>query len=186
MIPAFDLSGVLPPFTGSSPTVSTDASPYQATMVEVVDRFGISPERLEILGGLLRYRADLRAAGLVAAFQWLDGSFVENIEASESRSPNDIDVVTFYRRPVADDQWTTWFRVNGQLFDHRFTKTTYMCDAYGVDLGIQPEKVVQHTTYWFGLFSHRRMSGLWKGMVQVQLDSADDADALAMLRRLTP
>jgi hypothetical protein len=38
------------------------------------------------------------------------------------------------------------------------------------------------TRYWFGLFSHRRSDGIWKGMLQVRLeDVADDAAAIAAL-----
>ncbi|WP_414651656.1 DUF6932 family protein [Hafnia paralvei] len=33
--------------------------------------------------------------GLAEGFQWVDGSFTENIELIERRTPNDVDVVTF-------------------------------------------------------------------------------------------
>lgn len=91
MIPDFDHNGVLPPHTGD-PRVRTDMSPYPVAMLEVVKRFGISAERRVILAGLLQMRADMRAAG-IAGFQWLDGSFCQDIEAQEGRPPGDIDVV---------------------------------------------------------------------------------------------
>lgn len=161
-------------------------SPYQATMVEVVECFSTSPERVEILWGLLQYRNALVAAGLVNAFQWLDGSFVENVEVLESRSPGDVDVVTFFRRPVPDEEWRTWFLANRNLFTPAYTKATYRCDAYGVDLGTPPENVVRWTRYWFGLFSHKRVTKQWKGMVQIQLSAEDNAAAAARLRELAP
>ena len=45
--------------------------------------------------GFLRYRNALHEHGFVDGFQWINGSFSENIEDREGRSPNDIDVVTF-------------------------------------------------------------------------------------------
>lgn len=187
MIPAFDLSNVLPPFVGADATDRSLMSPYRATMVEVIQRFSTSSARKEILDGLLRYRGALRAAGLGTGFQWLDGSFVEDIETLASRPPGDVDVVTFFRRPVPNAQWQTWSMANRQLFMPSLTKTTYKCDAYGVDLDGLPESIVDQTRYWFGLFSHQRgINRLWKGMVQVQLDATDDASALALLRGRTP
>lgn len=187
MIPQFDMSEVLPPFIGSDPTLPANMSPYPTQMTEVVQQFCTSPDRKAILEGLLQYRADLMSAGITSGFQWLDGSFMENIEVSESRPPNDVDVVTFYFPPVPSfAQWQAWFGTHGYLFDPDQTKIRYKCDAYAVDFRLGPEYVVERTRYWFGLFSHRRNSGLWKGMVQVSLDSADDTNALALLRGLTP
>lgn len=187
MIPAFDLSNVLPPFVGADATIRTLMSPYQATMLEVVERFALSPARIEILDGLLQYRGALHAAGLTNGFQWLDGSFVENIEVIASRPPNDVDVVTFFQRPVPQGNWLAWSMDNKRLFDPKQTKANYRCDAYGVDLNGRPETIVDQTRYWFGLFSHQRgINRLWKGMVQVQLDAADDVNALERLKGLTP
>ena len=42
-----------------------------------------------LLQGFLNYRKKLHELGLVQGVQWLDGSFVENIEVLESRAPND-------------------------------------------------------------------------------------------------
>lgn len=95
-IPAWNAQGVLPPVGVADPT-STIRSPYVVPLIEVVHRFGTTVERRTILGGLMRYRAALHAIGLVQGFQWLDGSFLEDVEGLESRPPNDIDVVTFFR-----------------------------------------------------------------------------------------
>ena len=97
-IPTWTADGVLPPINASHP-VSPMRSPYVVSLTDYVLRFGDTAERRTILEGFLRYRAALHAAGLVQGFQWLDGSFLEHIELTEGRAPNDIDVVTFYRLP---------------------------------------------------------------------------------------
>lgn len=63
-------------------------------------------------------------------------------------------------------------------------KRLHNCDAYFVDMGrVRPHLLVDHTRYWFGLFSHQRATALWKGMVQVPLIS-DDIQAQIMLQNL--
>src|SRR5882672_7829456 len=94
-IPPFDLDSVLPPHLGD-PTEPDEISPYPCTTLELCQRFSTSPERIEILKGFLHLRAELRRPGMAEGIQWLDGSFFEDIENSEGRSPNDIDVVTFF------------------------------------------------------------------------------------------
>ena len=54
---------------------------------------------MAILDGFLRFRELLTQAGFVSGFQWVDGSFLENVEMLENRPPNDLDVVTFYIPP---------------------------------------------------------------------------------------
>ncbi len=183
-IPAFTGSGVLPPFLGVDPTIPATVSPYKTTLMEIVDRFSFSPERRAILSGFIAYRAALMAAGLTG-FQWLDGSFLEDVETTQSRNPNDIDCITFVRRPLGcldPAAWQTFTSNNQALLTPHLNKQQYSTDAYLVDLEIPPESVVQQTAYWFGLFSHRRVTGLWKGMLEVVLqNTADDAAALALL-----
>ncbi|MBE2295247.1 MAG: hypothetical protein IAF00_09855 [Phycisphaerales bacterium] len=175
MIPAFNLSGVLPPFLGPSPTGRTEMSPYAVSMVEVVKHFATSHERIHILTGLLDFRAALRAVGIVDGFQWLDGSFVEDVEKMRNRAPADVDIVTFAHRPTASpDEWRRLVSDHLYLFDPRITKAQYHCDAYFVDLDKKPFLVVDDTRYWFGLFSHQRVTSLWKGMLSVPLQSDDD------------
>lgn len=167
---------VLPPYTGSDPTVPATMSPYSATMHEFSLQFATSPARVAILEGLLNYRAALRNVGIVNAFQWLDGSFVEDVEQARGRPPADIDVVTFGVCPRFADQAAlrVWMAANQRLLDPRQAKQHYSCDAYVVDLGKRPDLLVNDTRYWFGLFSHQRATALWKGMVQVPLVSNDD------------
>jgi len=63
-------------------------SPYVCTALELCQRFGTTAARKQILEGFLDLRAALTALG-VRGFHWLDGSFVEDIEAQEGRDPGD-------------------------------------------------------------------------------------------------
>ncbi len=173
-IPAFENSGVLPPYL-SDPAAAMGRSPYASNMDELVARFATSQIRREILGGLLDYRAALKAElGIESGIQWLDGSFVEDVERTEARPPGDVDVVTIASFPAASEL------TNGQraLLDARQTKTRFRCDAYPLDLTriASVEHLLKSVTYWFSLFSHRR-DGRWKGLVAVPLDADDDARA---------
>jgi len=174
-IPPFNSSGVLPPYL-AEPTSTSGRSPYEATPTEVVARFAASASRRLILRGWLDYRAELRSAGFGEGYQWLDGSFVEDVERTRGRPPNDIDVVTFYRRPSGVPVDGSWERtLHRELLDPRQTKANFKCDAYYVCLdGDAPDVLIELTSYWFGLFSHRRDSGVWKGMVRVSLAAVDD------------
>ncbi|KJK22076.1 hypothetical protein UB46_23440 [Burkholderiaceae bacterium 16] len=189
MIPDFNASGVLPPYVGETPGGSSaDMSPYDVSLLQVVQRFATTQVRRKILRGLLDYREALRNIGLTDGFQWLDGSFVEDIESSAlARAPNDIDIVTFFRRPdqaKSPADWSAFVRLNTNLFqDRNAVKEQYSCDAFLVDLDIRPDLIVDHTRYWLGLFSHQRTSGMWKGMVRVSLDGGD-AQALDLLNEM--
>ena len=185
MIPDFNHSYVLPPFVGDSPTAASDASPYRASMLEVTQRFASLPERRRLVEGLLNYRADLAALGFVRGFQWLDGSFAEDIEAHEQRPPNDMDIVTFAFSPVG----LTSAQIRQTLADHPAlfmslqAKEKYGCDGYMVPLDKAPENLVKRCTYYFGLFSHRRSDQVWKGLLQIPLES-DDALARDLLKNM--
>jgi hypothetical protein len=97
-IPDWTPEGVLPPLTDSNPT-SADRSPYRVSLTDFITHFGINSQRLTILSGLLSYRALWHAAGITEGFQWIDGSYIENIEILENRTPADVDLVTFFRIP---------------------------------------------------------------------------------------
>jgi hypothetical protein len=101
---------------------------------------------------------------VTSGFQWLDGSFLEDIEKTERRDPGDIDIVSFVRFPAwatADQgSWDRFAQSNAGLFD-RVAKVTFGCDSYFVDLDLDAEDIVASTRYWFGLFSPR--NGLRSG-----------------------
>ncbi|HXF46829.1 MAG TPA: hypothetical protein VNK91_12000 [Burkholderiaceae bacterium] len=175
-IPKLTTSGALPPFVGDTPTDEAQMAPYAVAFSELANRFGTTPQRWSLLNGLARYRAALRKAGIIAGFQWIDGSFLEDAEALRGRPPADIDLVTFAILPPAMTP-RAFVAAYSALLDHHAAKAAYGCDAYFVDLGLgarRPELLVAQTRYWFGLFSHQRASGLWKGMLQVDLYSDDE------------
>lgn len=180
-IPGWSADGVLPPISATQPT-SAERSPYAVSLTDCVLRFGDTPERRNILGGLLRYRAGLHAVGLVGGFQWLDGSFLEHVEMSEGRAPNDVDVVTFYRLPPGTSQGQL-VSTAGTLLDHGTAKATYLVDAYLVHLGMDPERLARSCAYWYSVWSHRR-NRLWKGFVQIDLAPTDDPTATSTLANL--
>lgn len=70
---------------------------------------------------------------------------------------------------------------NPALFTNAQTKEKYGCDGYTVPLDKSPENLVKRTTYYFGLFSHRRSDQVWKGLLQIPLES-DDALAREWLK----
>lgn len=171
-VPEWEFGGVLPPFIENdfSPIAW---SPYPVAVSDVAARFGDTVERRRLLTGLLDYRAELRRAGLVSGFQWIDGSFVENIEGVEGRAPRDIDVVNFYRLPDAHSE-ETLLDAFPDLFHRAGMKERYAVDAYHVPLEQErSEDLVAYCVYWHGLWSHRR-DRLWKGYLRVDLSSEDD------------
>jgi hypothetical protein len=178
-IPQWNARGVLPPVDATSAT-SAARSPYVVPLTEVILRYATSPERRIILDGFLRFREALASAGFRDGFQWLDGSFLEDIELIENRPPRDIDLVTFYSLPVGLTQQEL-FHANPPLFDRMRTKADYRVDAYFVQLNTpQPEVLVRSTAYWYSLWSHRR-DDVWRGYLQVDLAPTENAPAKANL-----
>jgi hypothetical protein len=178
-IPDFTISGVLPPYLGATAANVAAMSPYQTTLTRIANKLCASDERKLIFRGLLQYRGALNAIGFTSGFQWLSGSFMENIEAIESRAPRDVDIVTFVHRPSGLDQVAlqALLAANPNIFIPSRAKATYYCDAYFVDLDMLPEGIVDQSRYWFGLFAHRR-TGIWKGLLQLPLAvTQDDTDA---------
>ena len=180
MIPPWSHSGVLPPFVGIDPTGNAGSSPYNASCSDVANRFGTSSTRVSLLQGWIRYRSALQAIGVINGFQWLDGSFLEDAESRLGRPPNDIDLVTFANRPLGTTNFNSFVQANFSLFSSIATGRDFSCDAYFVDLDKPASLIVDDTRYWYGLFSHRRSTFEWKGMIQVPLQS-DDGEAMTIL-----
>ncbi len=180
MLPHWNGFGVLPPVRPEVPGSSPERSPYRISLTSLVDRFATSQERMVILDGLLKFRKKLHELDVVSGFQWLDGSFLEQIELLENRSPRDIDVVTFFDMPRDENQHSLRQKAE-ELFDTKHLKTAYAIDGYFIVLG-QPLNAwqVRNVAYWYSMWSHRR-DGLWKGFVQVDLDPSQDANARAVL-----
>ena len=150
-------------------------SPYKATMHEVVERFCTSPDRAKLLKGLNEYRKLLHSGGFVTGTQWIDGSFVENVEVIRKRSPSDIDVVTLFNRPVMyhvePNNWEKDFKnhIFDAFFNTKKMKPSYKCDTYCIDLDAGSHTLVRNAVYWFGLFSDMRGASVKKGILEIPL-----------------
>lgn len=182
-IPQWTSQGVLPPVNSVAPTAA-DRSPYPVTLTDLVLRYATSQARNRILRGFLEFRAALHSARLDKGFQWVDGSFLEDVQMIEGREPRDVDVVTFFHLPDGQTQ-EDLVRNSPRLFNPVDTKADYRVDAYFVQLnGNAPEPLVGQSAYWYSLWSHRR-NGQWKGYLQIELSSANDQVAQANLEKMT-
>lgn len=181
-VPAFTNDGVLPPYVGATPAGTSDGmSPYLASASEVVTHFGTSHRRCLILKDWLQHRSELREIGITSGFQWLDGSFVED------REPNDLDLVAFIYRPEGceqDEAFGAWLAPNAPLLLRDPIKARFKLDFFVVDLHGHPETIVDTARYFLGLFSHKRKTNQWKGMLKVRLEEDDSAASELLAARL--
>lgn len=181
-IPDFDHNNVLPPHLGS-PAQLFDSSPYKCTILELCQQFATSKERIEILKGFIAFRKTMNEIGILHGFQWLDGSFLENIEISESRAPNDLDLVTFY----SGSSMTNEIDIRNtfpEFGNPELSKTNFKLDHYPFDYTHDPNFTVEYTRYWLQLFTHKR-NGIWKGILQIPINTPnDDEDAMVYLNNL--
>lgn len=186
-IPDWNSQGFLPPAdpTALPPAIPPNdprRSPYPVSLMDLMMRFASTPDRWRVLHGFLAYRQALHALGLVSGFQWLDGSFVEDVETLEQRAPRDIDVVSFVEVParfaIGD--------VRPRVLNHDTAKADFKVDAFFVELNrLGPEALVSWSAYWYSVWSHRR-NRVWKGFLQVQLGPDEDANAKAWLEQNVP
>lgn len=134
MIPMWNSNGILPPIKLGMPGHSPERSPYHVNIYDLVKNFSFSENRRAVLKGFLRYRRALYDAGIALGFQWINGSFMEDIETLENRPPNDIDVVTFFHLPV-DMKQQEFYDQYRFLFDDPSIKEKYSVDGYFFPLG---------------------------------------------------
>lgn len=183
MIPAFDHNHVLPPHMGN-PTERLDVSPYECTILDFCQHFATTPKRIGLLKSFIQFRLKMLSFGIQRGFQWIDGSFTENIEVSEKRDPNDIDVVTFYMG-LTPKQISDIKSSFVEFFNPRLSKSNFNLDHYPADYGYTPEMTVELTRYWIQLFCHNRNS-VWKGMIKLNLpqDNSEEQAALDYLNSI--
>lgn len=181
MLPSFTLSGVLPPYhpeLGATKDHVHGRSPYLISPEELVSAFATSPERKSLLRDLFHYRHSLRELG-IGGYQWIDGSFVEDVETQRGRPPGDIDVVTFLSRPAGMSEKSSWEEFVDQHIS-LLNADGLAVHCFFVDLSIPAIVAIRQSVFWFGLFSHQRDTALWKGLVQIDL-GVDDSAAIALL-----
>ncbi|WP_245282578.1 DUF6932 family protein [Chelatococcus daeguensis] len=183
------MRGLLPPFVGIDATTS-DRSPYWASLPELADAFGTTPHRRRLLRNLISYRSLLAEGGYVGGVQFIDGSFVENIEVVAGRNPTDIDVFSILNVPSKyRDNPSLWPSTGlsfwqGEVIDRDRNKQRFDLDTYAVifeDLHARPALLIRDIIYWYSLFSHQRGTFAWKGFVGLVLDPASDQAALSAL-----
>ncbi len=182
-IPDWNERGLLPPIRQGGLATSFDRSPYRTDIVSFVEHFAGSQDRIIILEGFLKYRGLLRENGIVSGIQWINGSFVENVEMSRKRSPHDIDVVTFFDIPEGESQLSL-LRKAPCLCEHDFIKQQYHVDGYLQSFGsTAQQKIRAGITYWYSMWSHTRNKE-WKGFIEISLDTDQDAEAMEMLENM--
>lgn len=155
--------------------------PYRTDIMEFCRHFATTRERIEILKGFVKFRLECIRFGICHGFQWIDGSFIENVEKKENRAPNDIDVVTFFvQLPKIHQQVIA--RQFRAFIDPRISKHYFHVDHYIVEADVNPFATIGWVKYWNQLFGHNR-KGVWKGMVEIPLcaDNQADTDALNFL-----
>ncbi len=174
-IPDFAPNGALPPYIDRDATNPAKRSPFKADIYQLVNRFCTSAQRAKLLKGLNSYREHLFKGGFISGYQWVDGSFVEDVEVTRSRSPNDIDIVTLFNRPLKYQNnsalWVSDYSSNlhRMFFETRNMKPQYKCDTFAIDLEAGSESLVRDISYWGGLFSDIRGSTEKKGIVSIPL-----------------
>lgn len=177
MIPPFDHNHVIPPHLGN-PSKPDEVSPYVCDIMEFCQHFSTSQERIEILIGLVNFRLRMIQHGILIGFQWIDGSFTENIEARENRAPNDVDVATFFKG--VPEGYEKYLKVHfPEFLSPILSKQNYHVDHYPVPYAMQPELTVELTKYWYQLFSHNR-AGVWKGILKIPLYQTPENDTQAL------
>jgi hypothetical protein len=186
-IPSFNANGILPPVAGSDPT-DMDRSPYIVTMRELVQKFGTTPHRKQLLQNLIAYRNIISSGGYISGLQFLDGSFVENVEIHSNREPRDIDIFSLLNLPVRYMEDPQSWQQGGFKFwaeeiqNHPRNKERFQLDTYATLVEeFQLPGLLKNVMYWYSLFSHQRDTFAWKGFVAVALDPAQDAEALSLL-----
>ncbi|HHT0126490.1 TPA: DUF6932 family protein [Raoultella planticola] len=183
-IPNWNEIGVIPPMDMEHPT-SAYRSPYKTDILKFVERYATSLQRIEILLGFIKFRKEINKTGLTDGFQWIDGSFIEDVELIEKRPPNDIDVVTFFNLAFNETQQDVVMRNPNLFVPHmgKWRKQEFRVDSYFQSLGVSKEQLVERTVYWYSMWSHRR-DLTWKGFLQIPLDITLDQQALTILETM--
>jgi hypothetical protein len=131
------MRGLLPPFVGVDATTE-QRSPYWTNMPELAAALGTTPLRRQLLRNLIAYRQILNAEGYTSGIQFVDGSFVENVEAHSGKQPGDIDVFSILNAPqkyITDP--ATWATTGlpfwqAEVADRNKNKNRFALDTYAL------------------------------------------------------
>ncbi|RYC12416.1 hypothetical protein EUU22_11955 [Ciceribacter ferrooxidans] len=155
----------------------------------MIHSLGTTPRRKQLLRNLLAYRALMYENGYVSGIQFLDGSFVEDVERHSGRDPGDIDVYSLLDAPArflqhpelwqTDEGFKFW---EDEIQNQPLNKARFELDTYALLIQELPfGNLLQDVMYWYSLFSHQKVTFAWKGFVAVLLDQRTDAEALGLL-----
>jgi hypothetical protein len=169
----WNIHGVIAPIAEGEDGVSDNRSPYKISIIDFVKNFSYTQDRCHIISKFLDYREKIYQLEINEGFQWVDGSFTENVEELRQRPPSDIDLVNFIYQPsqINEEYWAE----HGYVFDHDIAKQNYLVDSYWVNLSVNDkEYIVNQTAYWYSMWSHQRDTNIWKGFYQIALTPQDD------------
>jgi len=71
--------------------------------------------------------------------------------------------------PVTPHQLAELSIANTWLLQRSTTRERFDVDHFLISLGSPGVSLIAQTAYWYGLFSHRRHDGVWKGMLRLEL-----------------
>ena len=187
-IPNWDERGSLPPYLGEAGAFG-NRSPYRVSLTAIVQRFGNTAARRELLTGLLDFRAALHQAGLTRGFQWVNGSFVTDIMQIANREPRDIDVVTFFHLPDGHTP-ASFAQEFPEILNRENNRILYRIDTLFMVLDNDDMRYMANVcAYWNNLWSHTREEDTsrvqWKGFLEIDLSDHEDAVARISLDRAT-
>lgn len=179
MMIGWNSDGVIPPFI--SPEQFSPSSPYRIGIVDLIQLFSLNATRVKLLESLLDFRQKLYRIGLNSGYQWIDGSFVEDVESIRGREPRDIDLVTFYDLPAGTTTQEDLQEIEPSLFDHDGIKSQMKLDTYWLKIAHGEKYFSNFLLYWYRLFGHQRETFAMKGYFEILLDSNADQQARAIL-----
>ena len=152
-------------------------SPYNCDIMEVCRHFSTSPVRIAILKELVRFRLRCVEHGIQGR-QWIDGDFVENIEASENRDPDHVVVISLiYRLEKEHNQRV--LHSFPEFVDSKLSRETLRVEHHAFVINLSPEYTVLFSKHWNMLYGHNRR-GIWKGMLEMPLYDDYAFDQMAM------
>lgn len=175
--------GLIPPVLGGG--ADSNRSPYVFSLELFINTFCTSVERYNILKGYISYRKRLHEVGIVSGMQWVNGSFTQNVEETEERAPNDIDIVSFIEYMSIERQKEIIDK-DRTLFSNQIAiKTQYKVDGYimpilGASINLD---IIKKISYWYSMWSHRRGDDKWKGFIQVCLSEEETSKAASILEK---
>lgn len=176
MIPAYNSNHVLPPYLGDANSPHS-YSPYPCDIMEFCQHFATNTERIAILKGFVQFRLDCLANGIVGR-QWIDGDFVEDIEASEERKPEKMVVTTLMEIHTQDE--ANLIKENfPEFIDPRLSVPKFKVDHYVFVTNQSPDEIITWSKFWNLLYGHNRR-GVWKGMLEIPLTDNNDNDQIAL------